>query len=88
MVYIRGADLVFARKDVENYEEDSKENELRTQCTIEILNHLDRLAEGQGRKTIVVMSLSEKYSAEEYDEHQGIPFFFASERIHKIISID
>lgn len=86
-VYIRAADLVFSRKDVENYEEDTKENDLRTELTIQLLSILDKLAAGEGRKTMMIMSLSEKYSKEKYDELKGIPFFFASERIHKIISV-
>lgn len=86
IVYVRGADLVFARKDSEN-DEDEKENELRSQCTLKILSTMDRLANGEGRRTIIILSLSENYLAEEYDEHKGIPFFFASERIDKIISI-
>jgi hypothetical protein len=78
--------LVFVRKDSEN-DEDEKENEIRFQSTLEILNIIDRLANGEGRRTIVIMSLSEHYLVEEYDEHKGIPFFFASDRIDKIISI-
>jgi hypothetical protein len=85
-VYIRAADLAFSRSDVE-HEEDSKLNDLRTKITIEILDRLDKIAEGRGNRSIVIMSLSEAYSEDEFDEFQGIPFFFASERIDKIISI-
>lgn len=85
-IYIRAADLVFSRSDVEQ-EEDAKLNDLRTKITIEILDRLDKIAEGKGNRSIVIMSLSENYSGEEFDEFQGIPYFFASERIDKIISI-
>jgi hypothetical protein len=86
-VYIRAADLAFSRKDIENDEEDTKLNDLKTQFTIEILNAMDKIAQGEGRRTIIIMSLSENYSAVEFDQYQGIPFFFASDRIDKIIAI-
>ena len=35
-LYIRGADLAFARKDIEDTDVDEKLNELKSQCTLEI----------------------------------------------------
>jgi len=85
---LKAADLIFSRKDVEDEENDNKENDLRTKCTIELLDILDRISDKKKRKIIIIMSLSEKYEAEQYDEHQGIPFFFASDRINKLLVVE
>ena len=84
---IRAADLAFARKDIEDFEVDSKENDLRSQWTLEILNKIDQLSHGKGRKTIIVMSLSSEFASKDLDETSEIPFFFASDRISHIITL-
>ena len=84
--YIRGADLAFARKDIEDTDVDEKLNELKSQCTLEIWSIFDKLSHGIGRKTVVILSLSEQYLVGDFEEAE-IPFFFASDRINQIITL-
>lgn len=51
-----------------------------------LLDTLDRIYEGMGTKTIVLMSLSELFIPDLNDIKEGIPFH-ASDRFDKIVKI-